>query len=77
MRGVARRWPVRAECLLTVHILFKSLEDDYGMDRVPRCHLLTPFQEGIHHKLVAQEKNQNCASKVANWLIADILKYLY
>ena len=48
------------------------------MDRVPRYHLLTPFQEGTHHKfLLAQEKNLNSASKVENWIIVDILKYLY
>ena len=47
------------------------------MDRVPQCRLLTPFQEGTHHKLLAQEKNLNSASKVANWIIVDILKYLY
>ena len=29
---------------------------------------LTPFQEGTHHKLLAQEKNLNSASKVANWV---------
>ena len=47
------------------------------MDRVPRCRLSTPFQEGTHRKLLAQEKNLNSASKVANWIIVDILKYLY
>ena len=47
------------------------------MDRVPQCHLLTPFQEGTHHKLLAQEKNLNSASKVANLIVVDILKYLY
>ena len=30
-----------------------------------------------HHKLLAQDKNLNSASKVANWIIVDILKYLY
>ena len=37
---------------------------------------LTPFQEGTltHLKLLAQEKK---TSKVANWIIVDILKYLY
>ena len=29
------------------------------------------------HKLLAQEKNLNSASNVANWIIVDILKYLY
>ena len=33
-----------------------------------------PFQEGIHQKLL---KNLNSASKVANCIIVDILKYLY
>ena len=28
----------------------KSLEGDCGMDKVPRCRLLTPFQEGTHNK---------------------------
>ena len=46
------------------------------MDRVPRCNILTPFQEGTHHKLLAQEKT-NSASKVAKKIIVDILKYLY
>ena len=37
-------------CLLYTHYCetSKSLEGDCGMDRVPRCHLLTPFQEGSH-----------------------------
>ena len=34
---------------------------------------LTPLQGGTHHKLLAQEKNLNSASKVANWIIVDIL----
>ena len=38
---------------------------------------LTPLQEGTHHKVLAQDKNLNSASKVANWIIVDILKYLY
>ena len=45
------------------------------MDRVPRCRLLMPFQEDTHHNLLAQEKNLNSASKVANWIIVDIFKY--
>ena len=28
----------------------KSLEGDCGMDKVPRCRLLMPFQEGTHNK---------------------------
>ena len=52
----------------------KSLEGDCGMDRVPRCRLLTPFQEGTDHKLL---RNLNSACKVGNWIIVDILKYLY
>ena len=61
--------------LLTVHTYCessKSLEGDCGMDRVPRCRLLTPFKEGTHLKLLAQEKNLNSASKVVT---VDILKY--
>ena len=55
----------------------KSLEGDCGMDRVPRCRLLKPFQEGRQHKLLDQEeKNLNSATIVANWIIVDILKYL-
>ena len=46
------------------------------MDRVRRCRLLTPLQDGTHHKLLAQEKNLNSASKVANWIIVYILNYL-
>ena len=40
------------------------------------CHdaVLTPFQEGTHQKLL---RNLNSASKIANWIIVDILKYLY
>ena len=38
---------------------------------------LTPLQEGTHHKLLAQEKNLNSAGKVVNWIIVDILKYLF
>ena len=59
--------PFREERLLTVHT-------DRGRDRVQRCCLLTSFQEGPHQKLFFQEKNQN--SKVANWIIVDILNYL-
>ena len=47
------------------------------MDKVSRCRLLTPFQEGTYSKLLAQEKNLNSASKVANWIIVDILKCFY
>ena len=43
---------------------------------MPRCHLLTPIQEGTHQKLFSQEKNLNSASKVVNWIIVDILMYL-
>ena len=41
-----------------------------------KCHdnLLTPFHEGPHQRLFSQEKNLNSASKVANWIIVDILK---
>ena len=39
--------------------------NDCGMDRVPRCRLLTPFLDGTHQKLFSQEKNLNSASKVA------------
>ena len=35
----------------------KSLEGDCGMDKVPRCCLLTPFQEGTHNK---SEKYKFC-----------------
>ena len=31
---------------------------------------LTPLQECTHHKLLAQEKKLNSASKVANWIIS-------
>ena len=47
------------------------------MDRVPRCDLLMPFQEGAHQKLLAQEKNLISASKVADLIVVDIVKYLY
>ena len=69
MQGDARWWPIREERLLTVHTLLcessNSLEGDCGMDRVRRCRLLTPFQEGTHHKLL---RNLNSASKVATGL---------
>ena len=32
-----------------------SLEGDCGMDKVPRCRLLTPFQEGPHNKLFSHK----------------------
>ena len=38
---------------------------------------LTPLQEGTHHKVLAQDKNLNSASKAANWIIVDIPKYVY
>ena len=60
MRGDAWRCPISEEHLLSVHAYCessKSLEGDCGMDKVPRCCLLTPFQECTHSKLVAQEKN--------------------
>ena len=42
---------------------------------------MPPFNvisESTHQKLLSQEKifSQNSASKVANWIIVDILKYL-
>ena len=73
MRGDARRWHVREERLLTTHVTCessKSLVGDCGMDRVPQCRLL----KKVHHKLLAQEKNLNSASKVVNWITVDILK---
>ena len=67
----------RNVCLLYTRYCYcessKSLEGDCGMDRVSRFRLLTPFQEGIHHKLLFL----NSASKVANLIAVDILKYLY
>ena len=30
------------------------------MGRVPRCRLLTPFQEGTYHKLLAPKKSKFC-----------------
>ena len=53
MQGDARRWLTREERLITVHMIWessKSLEGDCGMDRVPQCRLLMPFQEGTYHK---------------------------
>ena len=38
---------------------------------------LTLLQESTHHKVLAQDKNLNSASKVANWIIVDIPKYVY
>ena len=38
---------------------------------------LKPVQEGTHHKVLAQDKNLNSASKVANRIIVDIPKYVY
>ena len=53
MRGDDWQWPVSEERLLTVHTYCessKSLEGDCGMDKVPECCLLTPFEEGTHNK---------------------------
>ena len=53
MRGDDWQWPVSEERLLTVHTYCessKSLEGDCGMDKVPQCCLLTPFEEGTHNK---------------------------
>ena len=47
------------------------------MDSVRQCLFLTPLQEGTHHKVLAQDKNLNSASKMANCTIVDILKYVY
>ena len=49
---------VRNVCLLYTRYCesSKSLEGDCGMDKVPRCCLLKPFQEGTHNKLLAQEE---------------------
>ena len=44
------------------------------MGRVPQCRLLMPFHEGTYNKLLAQEKNLNSASKVANRIIVVIVK---
>ena len=55
----------------------KSLECDFGMDSVRRCLFFNAIQEGTHHKVLAQDKNLNSASKVANWIIVDIPKYVY
>ena len=54
----------------------KSLEGDHGKDRVQRCHLLTSFQEGPHQCAFKEKSFQNSASKMANWIIVDIVKYL-
>ena len=45
-----------------------------------QCRLLTPFQESPHQNCSFKEKTffpPNSASKLANWIIVDILKYLY
>ena len=39
------------------------------MDRVPRCRLLKPFQEGTYQQLLALEKYLNSAK---NWIVVDI-----
>ena len=38
---------------------------------------MMPFQEGTHHKLLAQKNSKFCkyVHKVANWIIVDILMY--
>ena len=36
----------------------KSLEGDCGMDKVPRCRLLMPFEEGTHNK--SEKKYKFC-----------------
>ena len=35
------------------------------------------FKKKVHTINCAQEKNLNSASNEANWIIVDILKYLY
>ena len=53
----------------------EGLKGDRGRDIVQRCHLLTSFQEGPHQKLFFQEK-LFFASKMANCIIVEIVKYL-
>ena len=79
MRGDARRWPVREERLNCTHVIVSLLKAWKVTVVWIECHdrLLTTFQDGTHHKLLAQENYLNSASKVANWNIVDILKYLY
>ena len=69
------RWRGKfANCTYVIVSLLKAWKVT-GRDRVRRCRLLTPYQEGTHQKLFSQAKNINSSSKVANWIIVDILKY--
>ena len=50
-------------------LLNLCLEGDCVIDGVPRSRLLTPLRFSL--------KKLNFARKVANWIIVDIIKYLY
>ena len=39
--------------------------------------MMLQFQEDPPQKFLSREKNLNSASKVANWIIVHLLKYLY
>ena len=56
--------------------LQEGLEADCGRDRVQWCRLLTSLQEGPHQKMFFQKKIQNSATKMANCIIVDIVKYI-
>ena len=68
----------------------ESLKGDRGRDRVRLCRLLTSFQEGLEGDW-GRDRVQPCrlfnvpeivlsrifsASKMANWIIVDIVNYL-
>ena len=67
MRGDARRWPVREERLANcTHVIVSLL----------KAWKVTVVWIGCDDA-VSSRKNLNSASKVANWIIIDILKYHY
>ena len=71
----ARRWHIREECLLTVHthvivsLLKKVFMIGIECDMPPVNVMSTP-------EIVLSSKKIS-SSKEANWIIVDILKYLY
>ena len=58
----------------------EGLEGDRVRDRVQRCHFLTVFKK-VHTRNCSYKGKkyffQNSASKMANSIVVDIVKYLY
>ena len=75
--------PVREECLLTCTHYCESLLKAWKVTMVGTdCDDTVCHFKKVHTRNCSFKKNnlfflQNSVSKVANWIIADILKYLY